>query len=65
MDAILVKPKNSKELKLVEDMLSQMRIRSQLISNEVKEDIGLIQLMLEADRTKMVSRKAVMDKLGE
>jgi hypothetical protein len=64
MDAILVKPKDSQELKLVEDILARMRISSQFITDEDKEDIGILQLMLEADRSKKVSREQIMEKLG-
>lgn len=63
MDAILLKPKNNKELKLLTELLSKMKVSSKVITEEYLEDFALGSLMKEADRTKTVSREAIFKKL--
>ncbi|MDD4150836.1 MAG: hypothetical protein PHE33_12495 [Bacteroidales bacterium] len=56
--------KDKAELKLLSEMLKKMRIPIKVLSAEEREDLGLIKLMKEVDRTKKVSRSKVMEKLG-
>lgn len=63
MEAIIAKPKTISEFKLLLDLLKKMGISSQVLTEEEKEDLGLLKLMQEADRTKRVSKNAVMAKL--
>lgn len=64
METIIVNAKNKSELQLISDVLKKMRIRMRILTIEEREDLGLIKLMKEADRTKTVSREKVMEKLG-
>ena len=56
--------KDKAELKLVSDLLKKMQIETQLLTEEQRENFGLIKLMKQADRTQKVSREKVMAKLG-
>jgi hypothetical protein len=64
MEAIIVNAKNKTELQLISDMLKKMRVGMRVLTIEEREDLGLIKLMKEADRTKTVSREKIMEKLG-
>ena len=63
MKSIVITPKDSKELKLIAELLNKMGISSTILSEEEKEDAGLLMLMKEADKSKMVTRKEITDKL--
>ena len=64
MEALLVSVKDKAELKLISDLLKKMQIETKLLTEEQREDFGLIKLMKQADRTQKVSREKVMAKLG-
>ena len=64
MEALLVSVKDKAELKLISDLLKKMQIESKLLTEEQREDFGLIKLMKQADRTQKISREKVMAKLG-
>ncbi len=64
MEAVIITPKNKKELQFVSDLLNKLGIDSKKLSLEDKEDLGLALMMKDADRTKFVSEKMVMKKLG-
>lgn len=63
METLIVTIKNKTELQLISDLLKKMRIESKVLSMEEKEDLGLIKMMKEVDRTEKVSREKVMSKL--
>ena len=64
MEALIVQAKDRAELKFISDLLKKMQIESKLLTEEQQENLGLIKLMKEADRTQKVSREKVMDKLS-
>lgn len=63
MDAILLKPKDSQELKLITDLLDKMKVRSKVLTEEEMEDAGLAVMMNEVDRTETVSRESIFKNL--
>jgi hypothetical protein len=63
MKAVVIAPKNKTELKFVNDLLQKLGIASSEMSEEEMEDIGLVRLMKNADRSKKVSRTSIMKKL--
>lgn len=63
MKSIVITPRDSKELKLVAELLKKMGISTTILSEEEKEDAGLLMLMNQADKNNTVSRKEIMDKL--
>jgi hypothetical protein len=64
MKALVIKPKNDKELRFVSDLLKKLGISSYSVSLEDLEDIGLSKLMREADKSKKASRSEIMKKLS-
>ena len=64
MNTIIVQPKTKEEMQLVSDVLKKMRISSKVLTEEEREDIGLVMLMKQADRSEKVPRKKIMEKLG-
>lgn len=64
MATLLVKPKSKAEFKLLYELLKKMQITNKVLSNEELEDLGLIAMMKEVDKTQKVSRAKVMAKLG-
>lgn len=64
MDAILLKPKDNKELKLITDLLEKMKVSAKVLSEEELEDAGLGIMMKEVDRKDTVSREAIFKKLS-
>ncbi len=63
MEALIVQAKNRAELKFISDLLKKMQIESKLLTEEQQENLGLIKLMKQVDRTQKVSRDKVMEKL--
>ncbi len=64
METLLIRTKNKTELQLIFDLLKKMRIETKVISTEEQEDLGLIKMMKEADRTQKVSREKIFAKLN-
>lgn len=63
MESIVITPKTEDEAKLITDLLKRMNISSSVISDEEKEDLGLLMMMKEADRNNLVSRDEIMREL--
>ena len=63
MDAILLKPKDSQELKLITDLLDKMKVPSKVFTEEEMEDNGLAVMMKQVDRTETVTRESIFKKL--
>ena len=63
MDTLLVSPKDTQEFQLISDLFSRMKVKTKVLTSDEKEDIGLTELMKEADRSKKVSRGTIMKKL--
>jgi len=64
MESIVINPKTKDEARFITDLLQRMNISSKIITEEEKEDIGLLMIMKEADRSEKVSREEVMKKLN-
>jgi len=64
MESIVITPKSKDEAKIITDLLAKMNIDSKVISDEEKEDMGLLLMMKEADRNEKVSREEIMRKLN-
>jgi hypothetical protein len=65
MNSIIITPKSKEELNFIKEILRRMNIASAELSDEEKEDIGLVELMKKADRKEKVSRETVMKSLGK
>ena len=63
MNSIVINPKSSEEAKRVTELLEQMNIASKVITDEEKEDLGLLLMMTQSDRAEKVSRDEIMNSL--
>ena len=64
MESIVITPKTKDEAKIITDLLNKMNISSSVITDEEKEDLGLLMMMKEVDRGDKVTRDEVMKKLN-
>jgi len=64
MESIVISPKSKDEAKLITDLLEKMNITAKVITDEEKEDMGLLMMMKEVDRSDKVSYEEVMKKLN-
>lgn len=65
MDSLLIYPENEEDLKLLKELLSKMKIKTKVLTEEEKEDMGLAYLMSQADRSETVSKDAIFKKLSD
>ena len=65
METILIQPKSNKELEFIREMLKRLGVKSKVLTDEEKENAGLVSFMKETDRTKKVSRNKIMKKLNK
>ncbi len=63
METLLVTPKNSEDLFLLKDFLEKRNISNEILTFEDKEDIRLLKLMNESDRSKYVSEESIFELL--
>ena len=63
MTSMVITPRNKSEMKLVSDLLKKMQIQTQIVSEEIQEDLGLALMMKEVNRNEKVSEDSVMAKL--
>ena len=63
MKALVVTPRNKNEYKFVTDLLKKLGVSSSTMSQEELEDMGLLKLMRQVDKTKKASRTEIMKKL--
>ena len=64
MESIVIRPKTRDEAKLITDLLEKMNISLKVITDEEKEDMGLLMMMKEIDRGEKVSYEEMMKKLN-
>ena len=62
MKSLVIAHKDAKELNFVFDLLKKMGISSTVLSEEEKEDAGLLVLMPEAIRNDTVSSQEIISK---
>lgn len=65
MDAILVSSDNKGDTDLLLKLLRKMGLKSKVLSEEDKEDYGLVAAMLEADRNETVDESNIFEKLKQ
>ena len=65
MQTILIETKDASECSLITALLERMKIRMKVLnlSDEDKEDLGLLLLMQEADLNDLVPESEIMAKL--
>lgn len=60
---MVITPKNQNEFKFLSDLLKKLNITSATMSEEELEDMGLSRMLENIDRTKIVSKESIMNKL--
>ena len=65
MQTILIETKDATEYSLITALLEKMKIRMKVLnlSDEDKEDLGLLMMMQEVDWSETVSTDSVLNKL--
>ena len=63
MKAIVVTPKSDNEFKFVADLLKKLGIGTSTLTKAEIEDIGMLRLMNNVDKSKRASRAEIMKKL--
>lgn len=65
MKGIVITPKSSTEFKFISELLKKMGVSAKTLTTAQLEDLGLGQMISEADTSKKVSRKSIMSKLSK
>lgn len=65
MEALVITSKSKNDLKLIFSLAKKLGLKSKIMTSEEKEEIGLLNAMLEADRNEKVSKESVMEILAE
>ena len=65
MQTILIETKDATEYSLIAALLEKMKIRMKVLnlSDEDKEDLGLLMMMQEVDWSETVSTNSILNKL--
>ena len=63
MKAIVVTPKSDNEFKFLTDLLKKLGIGTSTLSKSEIEDIGMLKLMNNVDKSKRATRAEIMKKL--
>lgn len=64
MKAIVVKPKSDNEFKFITDLLKKLGIGTSTLTKDEIEDIGMLKLLNEVDKSKRATRSEIMKKLS-
>ena len=65
MKGIVITPKSSTEFKFISELLKKMGVSSKTLTTSQLEDLGLGQLISEADTSKKATKKSIMSKLAK
>jgi hypothetical protein len=63
MEALIIKPANKEEAALLKSMAKKMKVKYTVVSDEDKEDYGLVRAMLAVKESKVVSEESIVKKL--
>ncbi len=64
MKAIVVTPKSDTEFRFIAELLKKLGIGSSTLTTEELEDVGMLKLLKNVDKSKKVSRSVIMKKLS-
>ena len=65
MESVLITPKSKQDLNLIKAVLEKMNIPTKILSDSEMEDLVLLKLMLQEDRTDLVSEKEIFKILSK
>ena len=63
MDSIIITPSNQQDLKLLTSIAKRMGLEVKVFTEERQEELGMAYLINQADRSKIVARETVFEKL--
>lgn len=64
MGTLIVTTEKQSDLKLLNDLVKRLGFNSKVLTDEDKEDVGLLKAMIEGRKSKLVSKSIIMDKLN-
>ncbi|MGB3848764.1 MAG: hypothetical protein WA958_02255 [Tunicatimonas sp.] len=64
MEAVIFTPKTKEQVKLLQQLAKQMRIKATVVSQEDQEDALLLKAMLQGKTGQQSSREEVFDALS-
>ena len=64
MKAIVITPKSDNEFKFVSDLLKKLGIGTSTLTKDKIEDIGMLKLLNEVDKSRRATRSEIMKKLS-
>lgn len=64
MKAIVVTPKTNNEFKFITDLFKKLGIGTATLTKDEIEDIGMLKLLNEVDKSKRAPRNEIMKKLS-
>ena len=65
MVSIIITPQNESQLNDLKKFIMNSRMEAKILTDEEKEDIGLLMLMSEADMNDLVSEEEIMKILAQ
>jgi len=63
METILVKIDSKSDASFISELLKKLGVKTRILKEEELEDLGLVKMMKEADRSQKVSREKIIEKL--
>jgi hypothetical protein len=63
MSTLIINSENKEDLKLFKELAKRLGLSTKIITEEEKEDFGLLLMMKEVDLSKKVSEKSILKKL--
>lgn len=63
MKTLIINTENQSDLKLLMNLVKRLGFDSRILTDEEKEDMGLLKAMLEGKKSKIVSRSIIMKQL--
>ncbi len=64
MKAIVVTPKSATEFRFITELLRKLGVGTSTLTAEEIEDLGMLKLLSNVDKTKRASRASIMKKLS-
>jgi len=65
LETLVITSNSKRELTLISEFAKKLGLNSKIMTEDEREDIGLLKAMMETDRKEKVSRESVMEILEE
>jgi hypothetical protein len=64
MEALIINPANEEEATFLKSLVKKMKVKYTVVSDEDKEDYGLVKAMQSVKNSKVVSEESILKKLN-